>query len=370
MKKYLLAFWIASQTTLVMTALGIVAEPIKPSVQQQPYAVELPTNGESEAERRQDFVKALTTLLTKNSNNPKMLELAGVKAALGNPGRYVRRFNYVNRSTMMGKQEQFIQISFDPKGIAKLLQLQRSSSNVVLVETKPTTLVWLAVDKSGGKVLDESSDDGMIEVLKKKGQEFGLSIMLPTLDLQDISNVKVQDICRLDVEKIKAVSQRYGSSVIAMGCVSGPSFLKSDWSSKWLLLQGAKIDNFTFIGSSADDVITQAIKGIAANTANIVTPVAIGPVAKVVLRITNIDGLRQYNEVVKYLHNLGKIPQIDLVNISVSDVEVAINIPGGKKALLIVLGAQHKLAPNEEVTVLSPGIDLNYKWVVDETTNT
>lgn len=88
---------------------------------------------------------------------------------------------------------------------------------------------------------------------------------------------------------------------------------------------------------------------------------------RVVLRITNVYGLQQYNEVAKYLNNLNKlITRVDLVNISATEVELAISILGGSPALSDILSKQSKLLRNIDVTVSPPGIDLDYKWVTTD----
>ena len=343
-----------------------VTEPAKPqnllsqAQPEQSYMIELPVSDDGNVQRQQSFVKALGLILTKNSNNPEIVSLPEIKTALSNSGRYVQRFNYINRSITADKQDLFLQINFDPKAITQLLQ---RTSKVVWVNSKPITLVWFAKDVSGSKILDnESSSDETADILKKKAREFGMTTILPTFDLQDMNSVKVNDICSLNAEKIKLASRRYGTSVIVVGCVK-PPILKGDWSSKWLLLRDNKKEIFNFTAAGIEDAITKAMREIAANIVSTATPVVDGQATKVVIRVTNVNGLDQYNEVVRYLHTFNQIKQIDLVNISSTEIELAVNTIGGQPVLLNVLGGQNKLVPNVDVKVSPPGIDLDYKWV-------
>ena len=350
---------------------NVFAEPTKPQndtvLSSQPQSVqssmiELLVSGDSDDERKQSFTKALGLILTKDSANSDVINQPEIKAALSNSGRYVQRFNYVSRSVAADKQDLFLQINFDPKAITKLLQ---RTSKVEWVNTKPITLVWFTKDVLGSKILDnENIGDGTADILRKKAREFGMTTILPTFDLQDIGSIKANDICSLNVDKIKSASRRYGTSVMIIGCVK-PPVSKEEWSSKWLLLRDTKQDIFTFnfTGVGIEDVITKAMREISANITSTATPVVAGQTTKVVLRITNVNGLDQYSDVVRYLHTFSQIKQIDLVNINSTEIELAINTIGGEPALLNVLGGQNKLIPNTEVAVSPPGIDLDYKWV-------
>lgn len=336
-----------------------VAGPTPPSS----YMIELPVNGYDDIERDQCFVQALKSMLIASSNNPNITNLPAVKNALAKAGLYIRRFNYINKNIPANKPSLFLQINFDTKSIDKLLQ---RASEVVWINSKPLALIWLAKDVDKGKILAyEGFDEGLTYLIRKKAQDFGMPIMLPTLDLQDINSIKAYDVCHFNLDVIKAASRRYGTPLLIIGCVK-PSFLSKMWSSQWLLLQGAKIDRFSFTGNSTEDVVMQALQVMAQNIRGVVTQVS-GQGIKVVLRVSNVSGLDQYNDVVKYLHDFSKvITQIDLVNISATEVELAINVIGGKQALINVLDARDKLVPNPDVITSPPGVDLDYKWVTLE----
>lgn len=338
---------------------------------QNPYVVELPVNGYDQEERQQSFIKALGMVLVKNTNNPKITELPEIKSAFSRAEIYVRQFNYINRNAASGKsdnQNLFLQINLDSQAIMQLLQ---RLSKGILVESKPSILVWLAKDKDvvGSKILHEHTSDseyagGVMNVFLAKAREIGVAVMTPTLDLEDMNEVRTYDICSLNAGVITKASNRYGAAVIVSGCVK-PSLLGSIWSSRWLLLHGTKREQFNFSGSSIEDVFTQALQAIATKVTGKVTQV-VGEVSKVILRITNVDGLEQYNEIVRYLHTFKQVKQIDLVNISADEVKLVANIVGGQKGLLTALDAQDRLVLNTDATISSPGIDLDYKWVAPD----
>ncbi|CAL7964221.1 conserved exported hypothetical protein [Gammaproteobacteria bacterium] len=321
--------------------------------------VELQVNNESEDERKQAFIKTLDQVLTKNSDNPKITTLTTIKAALSNPSIYVQSYTYVTHAiagTSANQQAMFLRVQFDQAAIKQLLQQTIKSEQK---SDKQQTLVWLVkVAMPGNKIMeDESSNDIIVPILKKSAQDFGASIMFPMSDLQDTSSIKADDICNLNTATIKDASQRYRVRTIIAGCVKEPT-TDNVWTSQWLLLRDGKSNTFNFSGSTIDSVIMQAMGAITLNATGAVKDHP----KKLILRVTNVRGLDQYNEVVRYLTAYSQIAQIDLIKISPAEVELGVNTKGDKQALAAVLDAQkNKLVRNTDITPV--GIDLDYKWV-------
>jgi len=50
---------------------------------------------------------------------------------------------------------------------------------------------------------------------------------------------------------------------------------------------------------------------------------------------------------------------------SSTEVELAVDIRGGQQSLLNVFNIQNKLIPNPDVVASPPGIDLDYKYIIN-----
>ena len=198
----------------------------------------------------------------------------------------------------------------------------------------------------------------MVPVLKKNAQD----IILPALDLPDINSIKADDICRLDAEKIKGASQRYGAPVIIAGCIKQPTILGNPWTSQWWVSRDNRSDSFNFTGKTAEDVAMQAMRAFAPSATNTQKQQQTNGEIRIILRVANVNGLDQYNEIVRYLRTFAQITQVDLTKINATEVELGISVIGGQQALLTAFNAQNKLVRNT-AAVLSPGIDLDYQWV-------
>lgn len=332
------------------------------SADQQLYTIELQVTGESEEERKQSFANALEQVLIKNSNN-QIITLPTIKTALTKPDIYIQRYTYIKRNNLIGKSSLFLQIQFDQASITKLLE-QVQIATASTTNSKSQTLVWLVTTGALGNqvIVDESSSDTITSILRKNAQDFGISIMLPVSDLQDVNRIKIDDICNLNATTIKNASNRYGVNIIVAGCLKQPSMGNIMWSGRWLLLRDNRSDILNFTGATAENVIMQTMRAIGPIITKTEKP-PINQTKKLIIRITNVKGLEQYNEVVRYLIANSQITQVDLVKIGTTEIELSVSITSDQQTLLTTLATQNKLIRNTDTTTIPPGIDLDYKWV-------
>ncbi|EKE01365.1 MAG: hypothetical protein ACD_21C00150G0001 [uncultured bacterium] len=352
-----------SQATVPNTATSPPTTPSlpAPTQPQQPYMVELQVSGNSEEERKQSFTAALEQVIAQNSKDPKITTLPTIKTALSNPSAYVQRYTYVPRNNATGQPIWFLQIQFNQTAVTQLLQLTQAAPPKPIAD-KNQALVWLVKDVSGNKIMeDESSNDMIVPVLQKNAQTFGLPILLPVSDLQEVNRIKAEDICNLNAAAIKDASKRYGTNTIVAGCIKQPA-TGNVWTSQWILLRDNRSDNFNFTGITANDVIMQATRALAPIITN-ASQQSASQSKKLTLRITNVNDLNQYNEVVRYLTTFSQVAQVDLAKLNATEVELSINTIGDSQALLTALNAQTKLVRNTDVTTSPTGVDLDYKWV-------
>lgn len=327
---------------------------------QQSYAIELQVNTQTEDERKQTFTKALDQVLTKNSGNPKITTLAPIKTALSNPSLYIQRYTYVTHNlagTAVGQPTLFLQVQFNQAAITQLLHLATQPEQKT---DKQQILVWLVkVVASGNKIMeDERSNDGIAAILKKSAQHFDISTIFPISDLEDTNHIKANDVCNLNMAIIKDASARYKTPTIVAGCITEPG-ANNMWTSQWLLLRENTSNNFSFSGAKAEDVIMQVMSVIASKATGIAKQPS-NQTKKLTLRVVNVNGLNQYNEVVQYLNTFNQTTQIDLLKIGPTEVELGMNTKGDKQAFIAMLNAQNKLVRNTDTPM---GVDLDYKWV-------
>jgi len=86
----------------------------------------------------------------------------------------------------------------------------------------------------------------------------------------------------------------------------------------------------------------------------------------VIIKVHNVSGLEQYNELITYLKTFAQISKIDSLNISATMVELKLSISGDQENLLQILNSQGKLIKEPGSRGLTPQDDndnLEYKWL-------
>jgi len=319
-----------------------------------PYSTEISVAGYGDDERQQAFNKALVQIMVASG-----VPMSKVTVSTGAAAEMVQSYSYDTRKTSSGEQL-FLRVQFDREGIDKAI---RGLTQPVWATKRPITLVWLAMVYSpfNKALIDESSNDVLAPALMKNAANYGMPVTLPELDLQDTNRVKIEDICNQNAPAIKAGSERYGVASILSGCIIRP-LVGNSWVSHWVLVSHGKTKLWNLTGTSAEDVLSQAMSTSSQVLGNNtikkdkVTP------QNVVLRISGIQGLDQYNEVVKNLRSLSPVLQVDSLNVGTSDVLINVSCLGGKEALLTALNAQSKLVPNtDNQGMMPPGVDLDYR---------
>lgn len=324
------------------------------------YTSEVPVAGFDEAARQQAFGQALQQILIKVSGNAAIGDLPVVKTMLPNAANLVQSYSYTTHPGATAAQANFLVVQFDAKGIDGLVH---QATQKVWSAKRPTTLLWITMvyGPMTKALINESSNDVAVTMLHKNAENFGMPIVFPTMDLQDSTRMSAAAVCNLNAINIKAASVRYGVDSILAGCIMKP-ILGNTWNSNWLLLNKNTKTQWATSGNGEEEVITQAMLSASQHlgskpaAANELTP------ESVVLRITNVNGLTQYTDVVKYLRTLNPVSQVDVVNIDANELVVSVNCIGGQQALITALNAQSRLQPNTAAAdAAHPGIDLDYK---------
>lgn len=323
-----------------------------------PYSTEVKVSSYGDAERIASFGVALQQLLVATSGNANIVAIPQIKSQLKNAANFVQSFSYSNHPALNNQQNLFLKVQFNANSIEQLLQQATQS---VWTAKRPMTLVWLTMVYSAQSksMIDDSSNDIVVNVLHKDAQNFGMPIMFPTFDLQDSSTVKAEDICNQKVQAIQVGSMRYGVSSVLAGCVIKP-VLGTNWISHWVFINKGKTTQWNTNGVSAEDVVTQAMLNASQSYGKKAPQVSDLATDVVVLRITNVKGLDQYTEVVKYLRTLSPVTQVDLLTLDPDEIQVNVNCIGGQQALITALNAQSRLVPNTAAAP-PPGVNLDYR---------
>ena len=147
--------------------------------------------------------KALRQVFVKMSGSTRVLENAGIRAALTSPQSLLRsyRFAFENGKT-------YYVAEFDQTKLSELLQREMLP---LWGDRRPETIVWLAIeDESDARIiLDESLNTELQHALKQTAKERGVPLSLPLMDLTDSVNISTYDVWGRFAGPLRTASVRY-----------------------------------------------------------------------------------------------------------------------------------------------------------------
>ncbi|GFD82613.1 hypothetical protein KUL118_54750 [Tenacibaculum sp. KUL118] len=147
--------------------------------------------------------KALRQVFVKMSGSTRVLENAGIRAALTSPQSLLRsyRFAFENGKT-------YYVAEFDQTKLSELLQREMLP---LWGDRRPETIVWLAKeDESDARIiLDESLNTELQHALKQTAKERGVPLSLPLMDLTDSVNITTYDVWGRFAGPLRTASVRY-----------------------------------------------------------------------------------------------------------------------------------------------------------------
>ncbi len=156
------------------------------------YEAEVPAADQSDSSRPAAMAEALRQVVVKVSGRSNTANSPALKEALKKPTLYVTQYSYRSNDGLGAELPLLMDVRFDKTRIDPLL----AASGVTQWNTaRPLTIVWLAVEQSGQRILVGAGDRGLVkEMLLKAAQRRGLPLRLSLLDATDQAQVHDGDV--------------------------------------------------------------------------------------------------------------------------------------------------------------------------------
>jgi len=315
------------------------------------YDAEVPVDDQGEQQRAQAEHTAMNQVLIKVTGDSEITTNPKVDDLLGHAQKYVQRFSY--RTVAAAPPEgapaavlrQMLLVHFDPKAVLGFL---REAGIPVWGQTRPTVLVWLAVEEDGERYLvagDRSQD--LQQLIRQEAARRGLRVFLPLYDLEDQQVMGVADVWGNFQQVIAQASQRYGADAVMVGRVYHRD--AQDWRASWTLYEGRDSSSWQDDGGDVGDAVGQGVDGLADTLAQQFAQVISETVeASVGLQITGVGSIRDYARVAKYLAGLDLVSHVEVDRVAGDSVFVHLALLGDSKRLLqhIRLGTTLEQVPS------------------------
>ncbi len=325
------------------------------------YSQEVPVTGQGYKERADAMSRALAGVLVKVAGQREVLSNSVVQSAMSKPETYIRRFGFRIDDTSLNRQQVF-QASFDEKAVNRLL---RSANVAIWGQSRPSTLVWLAMENGGRRSIINASE-AFPEMFAESFQERGLPVLFPLMDFEDSAAISAVDVWGGFSGKIQDASRRYGSESILAGRLSRSLSQDNELFYGRLNLifrgvsQSVAVDGLDAVG------VTQLAADLVGSTLSRHYAIdASDASGKTLLMVENVSSLEDYAALLKYLERMTAIRDVSVHKVNGSTIELELTIDGSERQLAdsLALGRNLRAVSSGMQSVSDTGSSVMvYRW--------
>lgn len=316
------------------------------------YEVPLACESQQEAERQALFTQGFLQVLGRLSSDPHIGSAANVKAALKHVVDYVEQYTYEKNTLVVRYNEALIK------------ELLGKTGGAVWGSDRPQVVLWLALEQNDERhLVGAETDPDVHATLKKIAQQQGLPLVLPLMDLEDVSLVTVTDVWGQFTDVLTTASQRYHAKILLVGRLKQ---VEGRWQSDWTLRYADLPTRWQGEGNSLEKVMENALQKTSQYLRQqLAVPTNSHQTAGQPLLI-GIQGIRtrgDFKNVSRYLNHLNGIKSVEVQQV-IGDTALFEIIPYGSQGKAtfaqMLNGEQHLIAAIPRQSLAN--VDLVYEW--------
>lgn len=267
--------------------------------------------------------QGLADVLVRVSGRTDVARAQGVQPALRNAQGLVRQYRY-EAETDEGVERLFLELNFSESEVNRLLS---QAGLPVWDKNRPRTLIWLVIDDvNGRRFVNESDNPDVVEALRKAASHRGVPVVFPVLDIDDKLQLTTGQIWGMDLQAVRAASERYRAPHILTGRLTR---LSSGW-----------ITNLVHLSNRDENVLDSQSATLAAALEPGINQIADELAQKfAVVRseqrelsanivVSGVDDFRDYARIVTYLESVAVIEHANPVWVSGSQMVVLLHLQG------------------------------------------
>ncbi len=307
------------------------------------YSAEVPIEDASPEARKGSVRQAFEKVLIKASGHRNLKGRSGMKSLLKHAEDYVQQFRYRNEAAEkegeVGKR--WMWVAFEKSAIQKALgKLGLSAWD----KGRPEVLLWLAQDNGGKRaLLNPEKDVELVQALQAAAAQRGLPLLLPIMDLEDQSALRVSDVWTVDRDSVEKASARYGEQLLLAARLRKSG---NKWKAKWTLFLPDRQQEFNAAASSMEEAVRYGINKTMDWLADQYVPSSdSGGSELVTLRFLNIASLREYSRLMQMLESLDVISDFAIQESSGDQLLIKAKVRGGRDILAQRLSLEAGLMP-------------------------
>lgn len=305
------------------------------------YKADLPVASQSANERDQMLPDALAQVLTKVSGTTQVLDNPAIKTQLKDASSLMQEYSYQKNTGNTAKPYRLI-VQFDSEAINKIL----TDANIpIWGANRPLITVWIddELANHSPELIDNSSQNAILNLLKTEADNRGLPIIFPMMDVTDMNIVSSNDFVTQNVPNLQKASERYGSDAILLARI-----MHSDTGitvqAKLILgkdVWGWNLSDKTMapIMTTLVDTVTHAL---AERYATAVKPTI---QENMTLKVINVAEEDDFSHMMNYIEHLTPVSDVQIVRVEGNEVILSISLRATRDSFLQALMIGKKLSP-------------------------
>ena len=222
------------------------------------FTAEVVVQSQSREDRNTALREAFVIVLNRVGAGRELMLDVAVRKALNNASSYVDQYQYALASDSEDKESpRILRVVFGEEAV---MELMRSSGLAIWNKRRDEVLLWLVIEQRGKQtLLDVEQNMGLNVALQAAAQLKGIPVLLPLMDLEERQRISAGDIGSVEVEKLLAVSKRYGVTTILSGKVVKQ---RSCWRSEWVLHFNNKVERWDVPCENLSANLETAFQGV------------------------------------------------------------------------------------------------------------
>ncbi|MCG2633680.1 MAG: DUF2066 domain-containing protein [Gammaproteobacteria bacterium] len=261
------------------------------------YSSRVPVVNQDEIARAGAVKAGLAEILVRLSGDSTITRHYAIGLILKEPEQYLASYEYKTLPESESGTDLQLQLNFDPNRIRAVM---RDYQIPLWPESRPATLLWLALQQQGQRQL-VGPDSDAFSLLEQAAKRRGLPLILPLLDLEDRVGVALSDVWLDDPSPIKLASQRYQPDALVIARAEQTA---SGWQARWTLHLGGETSRWESHAASLNRLLTEGIDGLTDRIARqyVSNPADHG--SEYSLKLSGIKSFVDYARATKYIGQL------------------------------------------------------------------
>lgn len=256
----------------------------------------------------QSLQQGLLQILRKITTTREFEHNPAIKEAMENPEQYVKSYRTIKQN-----DSSVLIIDYQRRDILALL---KSANLQRWRETSPNLLTWVTIQKSDSLQVIDDETPLLSAPLLDTAAQLGLSIQLPSLDLEQLAKISVDTLTQ--ASSLQRMSAHYKKDAILSIHITRTS--PTDFHSNWLYIDDRRSEQWT---SDAKTLITLYEEGFEHLKQNLATSSLEG---SMLLNISNINSQQDNDKLLNFLKAVKGITHVELDSLTPDSVLYQIKV--------------------------------------------